>query len=892
MKIIEIRALRGPNYYSRHTVIFMRLDIEELEMKPTDLVPDFKDNISYMMPTLYEHRCSPGRIGGFFERLITGTWAGHVVEHVALELQCLVGHEVGFGKTFTTDKEGIYNLVYRYIDEETGIMAGKMSVEIVDELFRGKVSDIKVYLDKLNSVKDSNVLGPSTKSIVDEASAKGIPYIRLNEDSYVQLGYGINQRRIQATMMDNTSSIGVEIADDKARTKSLLSSMGIPVPKGYCADTYSEALEIANSIGFPVVVKPSSGNHGRGITTNIKQPKALLAAFNKAQEICNTVIVEKFINGFDYRILVIDNKFVAAALREPAFVTGNGINTIEELIEEINKDPQRGNGHEKNLTKIIIDSSTERLLNIQNLSLNSTLNKGEKVYVKSTANLSSGGIAKDVTETVNPINKLLAERISKIIGLNVIGIDFIAESLEIPLIQQDAGVIEVNAAPGFRMHLNPTTGKPINVASYVVEMLFPKEVSHSIPIIAVTGTNGKTTTTRLISHILSVAGYKVGSSSTDNVTINNVQILKGDYSGPEGALKILMDPTVDHAVLEVARGGILRRGLGYKESDIGILLNISSDHLGEGGINTLEELVRLKSTVTEAVKESGYAVFNADDLLVLSCVEKTIASPILFSKHLNNIALKANRDKGNINVVLDSSRIVVQREGKSITIAKVSEIPITFKGKAKFNIENVLAAVAATFALGIDENNIKKALISFNPSIDQSPGRMNIIDMDYFKVLIDYGHNIGAITATGDFIKGLTTGRKIRMASGVGNRRREDIIEFGQALSGYYDTVVICDSDPRQREKGETSLLVKLGLLKGGFKEDMINIVLDEREAVKRALDMAMKDDLVVLQADDINQVIQDVFSYKDKIKALNIVEQRIQDAFDDKVITLKTVQL
>ncbi|NBG89593.1 cyanophycin synthetase [Isachenkonia alkalipeptolytica] len=866
MKIIEMRAIRGPNYYSRHPVIFMRLDLGELEEKPTDKIPGFKDNLAMMMPSLQQHKCSPGRVGGFYERLIRGTWAGHVLEHVALELQCLSGHEVAFGKTFNTDDYGIYNLVYRYVDEKTGMRAGEMAFHIVENLFKGIKTDVKPLIIDLKEIAETSLLGPSTQSIVNEATKKGISHLRLNEESYVQLGQGVHQRRIQATMMDNTSALGVEIADDKESTKKLLSSMGIPIPEGLSVETVEEALQAADEIGYPVVVKPLVGNHGRGITVNITNREELKLAFEIADKICETSLVEKYLEGFDYRILVIDGKFVAAALREPAYVIGNGTSSIGDLIDEINKDPDRGIGHEKSLTRIKIDYMTERLLAVRKLSVNSIPADGEKIYIKSTANISAGGTALDVTENVHPLNRLMAERISRIVGLNVIGIDLIADTLAKPFQRESSGVVEVNAAPGFRMHLNPTTGTPRNIAANVIDMLFPPGAAYAIPIVAVTGTNGKTTTTRLISHILGLNGCTVGMTSTDAVIIDNIPILQGDYSGPEGAQKVMMDSTIDHAVFEVARGGILRRGLGFKESDVGILLNISSDHLGEGGIDTLEELARLKSTVTEAVKPTGYSVFNADDALVLSCLDKGKGQPVLFSKDPEHPALKKNYDQGNLNVTVQEGTVIIQKKGWTSTVASVAEIPITFDGKAGFNVENVMAAVAATAALGLNETQVRAGLVSFSPSIGQTPGRMNVIEMGDFKVVVDYGHNIGAITATADFIKGLMPGRKIRMTSGVGNRRGDDILEFGETLSRYYDHIVLCDADPRERIPGETARIVKEGLLKGGFEPEMVTVVLDEIEATKSALEMAGKGDLVVLQADNVARVIKDVLEYKAKL--------------------------
>lgn len=867
MKTIEIRALRGPNYYSRHPVIFMKLDIQELEMKPTNLVPGFKDNIALMIPTMHKHKCSVGTVGGFYERLIRGTWAGHVVEHVALELQCLAGHEVAFGKTFNTDEPGVYNLVYRYLDENTGLRAGEISVDITEKLFNGITTDVGPLISELKTIAESSMLGPSTQSIVNEAQSRGIPYIRLNQDSYVQLGQGKYQRRIQATIMDSTSALGVEIASDKALTKSLLSSMGIPVAQGVSVESEHEILQAAELLGYPLVVKPLAANHGRGITSNISNPDELIMAFKMAREISHKCIVEKHMYGFDFRILVIDGKFVAAARLEPPYITGNGKDTIQDLIQEINKDPERGIGHEKNLTQITIDYMTEQVLASQKLTLKSILSEGEKVYIKSTANISTGGTAEDVTDNVHPLNRLMSERISRIVNLNVIGIDVVANSLEVPIEDGISGVVEVNAAPGLRMHLNPSKGQFRNVASPIIDMLFPRGETHSVPIVAVTGTNGKTTTTRLITHILSTNGRTVGMTSTDAVVIDNIPILAGDYSGPEGALKVMMDSSIDHAVLEVARGGIIRRGLGYKESDVGVLLNVSSDHLGEGDINTLEELARLKSTVTESVKPSGHAVFNAEDSLVVSCIEKTKANPVLFSKNRENEAIKANYEKGNMNVVLVGDEIIIENKEQKVVVANVMDIPLTFNGKAGFNVENVLAAVAVTTALKLNEVQIRAGLMSFEPSINQSFGRMNIIDMGDFKVLIDYGHNPGAIIATGDFIKGLMPGRKIRMASSSGNRPTYNILEYGVAVSRYYDYVIVCDSDPRQRVIGETAEIVKQGLISGGLKNDMIKVILEEREATKAALEMADKGDLLVLQADNIKQVINDVLEYKAKLQ-------------------------
>ena len=867
MRIMEMRALRGPNFYSRAPVIFMKLDIGALEDSPTDVVSGLRENIETMMPTLVEHNCSPGRTGGFFERVERGTWAGHVVEHIAIELQCLAKAEVSFGKSFTTDTRGVYNIVYRYRDEKVGLRAGAFAVRIVEDLFQGEITDVRPLVSALMRVGELGVYGPSTRSIVNEAERRGIPHFRLNASSYVQLGHGRHQRRIQATVMDDTSALGVEIADDKERTKEMLSAMGIPVPEGRAVRNLADALRKAHVIGYPVVAKPLIGNHGRGITTKINNDQELEIAFRIANGFWEKILIEQHLEGHDYRILVVNGKFVAAALREPAHIIGNGTNTIRELIHELNTDVQRGFGHQKNLTQIEIDDLTEGFLAKSQRSLESIPSEGEKVLLTCTANLSTGGSALDVTDEVHPSIRSMAERIARIIGLNVMGIDLVAPSLRDPLCKGAAGVLEVNAAPGFRMHLNPSQGTPRNIAAHVVDMLFPPGSTHSVPIVAVTGTNGKTTTVRLISHILTVNGSEVGMASTDGVVIHDLPIVEGDYSGPEGAKIVLMDATIDHAVLEVARGGIIRRGLGFTESDVGVLLNISADHLGEGDINTEEELARLKSTVIETVKPTGYAVLNADDPLVLVHQHTARkAKIILFSLNPDHESLSKNLKPGHMNVIVQDEVVKIQRKEGTSAVAKVAELPITFGGQALFNVENVLAAVAATSALGLTERQIRAGLVSFTSSIDQSPGRMNMIEMGSFKAIIDYGHNKGAIKATGDFIQGLAPGRKIRMAAGTGNRRDEDIVEFGLSLSHYYDHVVLTDADPRNRRPGVTVQLMLQGLTEGGFTPDMITIVLDERQATRAALDMAGPGDLVILQADDVGQVIRDVLDYKESI--------------------------
>ncbi|MBP9933627.1 MAG: cyanophycin synthetase, partial [Chitinophagaceae bacterium] len=618
MKILEIKVMKGPNYWSvrRHKLVVMLLDLEDLEQKPTDKIPGFLERIKNMFPTMFSHRCSEGVEGGFFTRVEEGTWMGHVIEHIALELQTLAGMETGFGRTRSTSKEGVYHVVFSYIEEEVGKATATASVEIARRLVEGEDFDINGFIQELREIREKVRLGPSTGSIVTEAIHRGIPWIRLNKNSLVQLGYGMNQRRIQATVASTTSNIAVEIACDKEDTKNLLEAAEVPVPRGRIIYTEEELEAAIKRIGYPVVLKPINGNHGRGATTNIKDWGSAQLAFEIAKKHSRAIICEKFITGYDFRLLVINYKFICAARRTPACVTGDGKSTLQQLIDAVNADPRRGYGHEKVLTQIKVDAVTEKILADKELTLDSIIPKGEELMLKPTANLSTGGTSTDVTDFVHPNNIFLAERIARIIGLDICGIDIMAPDLSTPLEENGGAVLEVNAAPGFRMHIEPSEGLARNVAEPVIDMLYPPGSSARIPIIGITGTNGKTTTTRLTAHLVKSMGHKVGFTTSDGVYIQNQMMMKGDCTGPISAEFVLKDPTVDFAVLECARGGILRAGLGFHRCDIGIVTNISADHLGLGGIDTVEQLARVKSVVVQSVMPEGFAILNADDDLV------------------------------------------------------------------------------------------------------------------------------------------------------------------------------------------------------------------------------------------------------------------------------------
>ncbi|GGB23416.1 cyanophycin synthetase [Allosediminivita pacifica] len=859
MRILEHRALRGPNYYSRYQAIYMRLDIEDLEDRPSDKVPGIAEKLEALLPAIYEHRCSVGEAGGFLQRVRNGTYAGHMVEHVAIELQNMVGFSVGYGKTVDSYDKGVYNVVYRYRDEATGIAAGEAAVEIVQTLYDGNDVDLQPHIDQLKEVRDANALGPSTGAIVGAAKARNIPYYNLTEGtSYTQLGHGVKQRRFQATVTDASGIIGHSIADDKDWTKQILGDAGVTVPRGQNCYSWEEAQEAAEWIGWPVVTKPLSGNHGRGVTTDINSMEDLRSGYDAAverlREAGDGVIVESYIRGEDHRILVIDGKLVAAARRRPAHVTGDGRSTIQQLIDRENEDPRRGVGHENLLTQIHVDEQTHRMLEQAGHTLDTVLPEGELTFLKSTANISTGGTATDLTDEVHPEVKFAMERIGRLVGLDVIGIDLLAETLSKPLEEQSAGVVEVNAGPGFRMHMAPTHGTPRPVGEHIIDMLFPDPTDDGrIPITAITGTNGKTTTTRLISHILRQAGNSVGMGCTGTVEIDNHVILRGDYSGPAAAHAVLREPTVEHAVLETARGGIMRRGLGFDECDVGVLLNIASDHLGERDIHTLDELARCKTVIVDAVKrEGGYCVLNADDPLVMDQGTYWARGEIIyFTMDPENPALQDHLSELGMVLTVKHGKIVMLRGKVTVEICDVNDVPISFEGHARFNVQNAMAAAAAAIAHGIEIDDVRAGLTTFHPTPTQMPGRTNYFEADGVKCLIDYGHNVPALEALEPLVRGLATQRRIGVASAPGNRRDEDLAALGAQLSKMCDTLYVFETDARGRATGETAKLIHDGATSAGTSCE-VKIVMEETDAVEQAIDEAQRGDFLLLLIDDI----------------------------------------
>jgi cyanophycin synthetase len=801
-------------------------------------------------------------------RVDEGTWMGHIIEHIALEIQTLAGMDTGFGRTRGYGEKGVYNVVFSYMEESVGRFAAKSAVKICEALIAGEDYDLTEDIQEMRELREADRLGPSTGSIVEEAASRGIPWIRLNKYSLCQLGYGANQKRIQATVTSETSSIGVELACDKEDTKYLLEQAEVEVPKGDIIRRERSLEEACRYVGYPLVIKPIDGNHGRGITVDIQNYEDALQAFHHAKESSKSgaIIVEKFITGDDYRLLVINHKLVAAAIRTPAHVIGDGTSTVQELIDEVNKDPRRGFGHENVLTQITINELTKTIIKDAGYKLDSVIAEGEKLILKDTANLSTGGTAEDITDIVHPANVSMAERISKIIDLDICGIDIMTTDITKPLSETGGAVLEVNAGPGFRMHLAPTTGLPRNVAAPVIDKLFPqKGDTGRIPIIAISGTNGKTTTTRLIAHIAKMNGHRVGYTTSDGVYIQNRLLMTGDCTGPASAEFVLKDPTVNFAVLECARGGLLRAGLGFKRCDIGIVTNVAADHLGLKGIHTVEQLAKVKGVIPETVLPDGYAILNADDDLVYEMRRTVECNVALFSMDENNPRIKALQRIGGITAIYENGYVTICRGEWKMRIMKAENIPLTYGGKAKFMIQNVLPAILAANIQGISIEDMKAALETFIPSAAQTPGRLNIFEFENFTILLDYAHNPAGMRALQKFTEELDATVKVGIIAGIGDRREEDNNEMGSIAAEMFDEIII-RQDKRLRGKTEEELIK---MLHDGIKMKDPNkkttIIPSEKEAITFAVKNAVKGSLIVLCSDVIPDALELVKQFKDK---------------------------
>ncbi|HET7727458.1 MAG TPA: cyanophycin synthetase [Candidatus Limnocylindrales bacterium] len=888
LRILETRILRGPNYWSRSPVVRTVVDLGVLEEFPSNRIPGFVEALVELLPSLEDHACSLGRRGGFITRLREGTWLGHVAEHIALEFQNLAGTDVRHGKTRSTGEYGRYNVIYEFREEQVGVEAGRMAVGLVNHLVAPNdpevAFDLGAELEKLIRLAERLAFGPSTQALIDEAASRDIPTIRLDRFSLVQLGQGVHQQRIRATMTSRTSAIAVDIASDKKLTNRLLDSAGLPVPRSEVVTTEDDAAAAARRIGFPCVVKPLDGNHGRGVALDLRDEDAVRAAFPRAlaESRSRDVVVESYVTGNDYRCLVIGGRLAAVAERVPAGVTGDGEHSVRELVEIANRDPRRGIGHEKVLTRIRVDEAAEALVAAQGFAMDDVPPPGTRVKLALTGNMSTGGTSIDRTMEAHPDNIEIAETAARVVGLDIAGIDFICPDIATPVRETGGAIVEVNAAPGFRMHTHPTEGEPQYVARPVIDLLFPPGTPSRIPIVAVTGTNGKTTTVRMISHILKLMGRRVGMTSTDGIVVDGRLIKKGDMSGPKSAQMVLQNPTVDTAVFEVARGGILREGLGYDRNDVAVVTNVAGDHLGLGGIETLGQLANVKGVIVEAVPRSGAAVLNADDALVYRMGRHCAGRIVLFSMAKEKgedgfDRVDGHAGRGNAAFCLEDTaegELVVLRHGpRKMPVLYTHLIPATFGGRARMNVANALAAAAAAWALGAHLHDIRQGLRTFTTSFFQAPGRLNLLDVGGTRVFIDYCHNVDGMRQLADFVNrmmaepqtkpgvigttgtGHRSGRAIGVIGIPGDRRDDDQEEYGAIAAQAFDELIVReDRNLRGRAPGETAEHVLAGIRRArgeGGRVRRAERILDELSAVRAALRRASPGDLIVMCVDD-----------------------------------------
>ncbi len=886
LRILETQIFRGPNYWSYEPCIRLLVDLGSLEHWPSNTLRGFTRKLLATLPGLAEHSCSVGRAGGFVERLNEGTWLGHVAEHIALELQRESGAHIYRGKTRSASEPGQYNVIYGYVEEQVGVAAGKLAVRLVNHLVKADQGfDFHAELEDLIRLTERRAFGPSTQAILDEAASRDIPYLRLNEASLLQLGQGKYQRRVRATMTSLTPALAVDIAGDKKLTTQLLAAAGLPVPRSEIVRTEQEAVAGARRIGYPVVTKPIDGNHGRGVMLDLRDEPAVRSGFNRSLEEARrkAVVVESYVTGNDYRVLVIGGHLVAVAERIPAHVVGDGRHTVRELVDRTNQDPRRGIGHERVLTRIKVDGVAEDLVRKQGFELDDVPPKGTFVKLAATGNMSTGGISIDRTWEAHEENVEIAEEAARVIGLDVAGIDFLTPDISQPVRESGGAIVEVNAAPGFRMHTHPTEGEPQYVAKPVIDLLFPPGTPSRIPIVAVTGSNGKTTTVRMLAHIMKGMGYKVGLTSTDGIYIDERLVKRADASGPKSAQMVLQNPRVDFAVFEVARGGILREGLGYGRNDVAVVLNVTGDHLGLRDVNSLEQLAAVKRVIVEAVPRTGTAVLNADDDLVVEMRRHCSGSVILFSMREHDDLVERWVRRGRKAVVLDRGprgEMMVIRDGRrTMPIAWVHLLPATFEGRARMMVQNALAAAGAAHAAGAHLHDIRQGLRTFTTSYYQAPGRLNLFELDGVRVLIDYAHNAHGLRTVGDFVERRTAGGparppgaptwtanlRVAVIATPGDRRDDDMRELGRVAAQYFDDVIIReDRNLRGRKPGETAGHILEGVREGmqaGGRAGNVEVVLDEMEATQRALDRSRPGDLVVLCVDYATEVWRELES-------------------------------
>jgi len=859
MQIIECSLLSGINIYSYKPVMRIKLSLGAYVEVSSAMVEGFAERLLKEMPSLKEHFCSVGHAGGFAERLYEGTYPAHIYEHVLLELQNLCGDKVSYGKARLWRKPDVYQIIAGYRDAFTGRGCAYLALDFVGALLEGRPFELQERLKKLQEERDERKLGPSAQAIAQAAKERGIPLRRLGDDLLV-LGYGCRMKKIWSTVSENTSLLASDIAADKQLTIDLLAGYGLPVPENRVVYDEDDAVRAARELSDGgVVIKPLNGSHGRGVSVNIQKAEEIKRAFQMAKHYSSAVLVERYVKGRQYRLCVVNGKLVAAAERIPAYVIGDGKHTVRELVEIANENPLRGDGHNRPLSKMRFDAATLGVLKKQHLTPECVAEEKRVIQIKETANISTGGTAVDVTNAVHPANRLLAERAARLIGLDIAGVDLIADDIAYPVQGKNGAIIEINAAPGIRMHHYPSAGSSVNVGGAIMDYLFPYGSDGRIPIAAITGTNGKTTVTRMLAAIFKQAGFDVGMATTEGVYFNDECQMEGDCSGPGSACNVLHDKRVEAAVLETARGGIVRAGLGFDECDIGIVTNITEDHLGQDGIDTLEDLFFIKSLILEVTAPHGTAVINADDEFAARLKSRTKAQVVYFTQNEHNILVRRHLESGGRAVVVKKNEVYLCHGGEAEPLMAVQEIPLTLDGMAAHNTQNALAAAAGAYGFGLDKRFIRAGLEHFA----QNHGRLQLFEYDDVKICVDYGHNFAGYQAILNLARRMRPKRLVGVIGAPGDRRDDVIFRLGRLAGKGFDFIYIKeDADLRGRRAGETAALLKSGVLDVSFSEGKIRTILKEEEAVRAALHHAQRGDFIVVFYENYERVVQEVEAY------------------------------
>lgn len=845
MKIDDIKVFEGRNIYSHKRCIKMCVDLEGYSEIPTKDIENFNDRLIRTIPQLNEHRCGIDEEHGFRKRLFEGTYLAHVCEHMIIAIQNMLGIDVAYGKSREISGQKYY-IVFQYIYKNTGIQAGKIAVDIVNALVSQSSYDFTGAMNTLTNLFRYEEVGPSTASIIQEAKKRGIPVTRIGDNSVFQLGYGKYGKIMEATISSNTRAVSVDIACDKLLTKEILKNQCLPVAPGDLVRDEDDLVYKAEDIGYPVVLKPRRGNQGRGVFVGLNDRQHVIDAYRKICGEFSDIVIEKNVDGKDYRICVVGGKVTAVSQRIPPYVLGDGKRTVRKLIENINKDILRGYGHEKPLTKIKVDNQLLSYIKNQGYDLESILEKGKKLILRENANLSTGGKAVDCTDEICRENIDICERASKAIGLDICGIDLCCLDISKPM-DKNGAIIEVNAAPGIRMHHYPSKGKARNVSKAIVDEMF-KDKQFTIPIVSITGTNGKTTTTRLIAHILAQTGCKVGMTTTGGIYVDGKCIYTGDTTGYYSAKAVLNNREVEAAVLETARGGIIKKGLAYDAADVGVITNITEDHLGIDGVNTMEDLAFVKSLVGEAVRKNGYVVMNADDLVSISIINRIKSNIIMFSKDKYNTILRNNINKGGYGIYIYNNVIYVEKENSVMPVIKVNDIKISLEGKLVYNLENAMAACGAAIGLNVSFMDISNGLKSFYGDEAFNPGRFNMYDIHGGKVILDYGHNIEGYKSVIKGIKNIKHKRLVGIIGVPGDRMDRSVEEIGRIAGESFDYIYIKeDKDRRGRKLGDIASILRRGVLKSAFNIKKLRTILDEEKALEDAIDNIRPGDIVIV---------------------------------------------